>query len=106
MTTTTSTAASSTFDRMTHDDRWLGLGYLGERHHALDNSDPEAPAQPALVEFADTFVLDVTIDWTADELFHWANSKDGRWFGDLVFGGSCSQADLDMAGRYVRKQSV
>lgn len=96
---------TTTFDQMTTDDRWLGFGYLGERRNALDNSDPEAPAIPARVELADTFVLDVTADWTDDELFAWANSKDGRWYGDILFGTThLTQRDLDMAARYVRKQ--
>ncbi len=90
----TTTQTTSTFDRMTSDDRWLGFGYLGSRQYADD----------AEVALADAFVFDVTADWTDDELFTWANSKDGRWFADILFGGSWTQADLDMAGRYVRKQ--
>jgi hypothetical protein len=84
-----------TFDQMTRDERWLGFGYLGERQHAYDD---------AIVDLADTFVYDVTADWTDEELFAWANSKDGRWFGDVMFGGDLSQRDLDMADRMVRKQ--
>ncbi len=87
---------ANTFDRMTTDDRWLGFGYIGGRQYA----------EPAEVEMADTFILDMTADWTDEELFAWANSKDGRWFADVLFGGNWTQADLDMAGRYVRKQAV
>ena len=92
MNTDTSTR---TFDQMSNDDAWLGFGYLGERSHQ----------DAALRDFADTFVYDVTADWTDAELFAWANSKDGRWFGDCVFGGNLDAADLDMAARYVRKQA-
>lgn len=82
---TTTTARS--FDRMMSDDRWVGYGYLGGREIALDNSDPEAPARPELVEAIDRLVLEATAEWSADDLFHWANSKDGRHFADVVFGG-------------------
>jgi hypothetical protein len=88
---TTQTTATQTFDRMTGDNRWLGFGYLGERDHMLNSTDP------------DQRILEVTADWTADELFHWANSKDGRWFADMVFG--CDDT-FEHAARYIRKQTV
>jgi hypothetical protein len=70
---TTQTTATQTFDRMT------GVAATDQR------------------------ILEVTADWTADELFHWANSKDGRWFADMVFG--CDDT-FEHAARYIRKQPV
>jgi hypothetical protein len=69
-------------------DEWLGFGYLGERRSALDSSDPESQ-RAHLVDETDDFVLDYAnqLGWTADELFAWANSKNGRWLGDVAFGG-------------------
>lgn len=78
MTTTPLTTAD--IDRMTNDDRWLGWGYLGERER---NSGPAQHAtDQRVIEFANHRGL------TYDELFAWANSKDGRWFGDVMFGGA------------------
>ena len=38
--------------------------------------------------------------WNTDDLFEWANSKLGRWFGDSMFGGTGdTQADFDRAIR-------
>ena len=84
--------AGELFDRFTDDERWLGYGYLGERRHALDSTDPEAPAQPDLVAEADRRVVQWAgiHRWTGEELFAWANSKLGRWYGDAMFGGTGS----------------
>lgn len=81
------------FNEMMKDERWLGFGYLGERAHALDGTDPGSPAQPELVARIDELILDATRDWTYDELFRWANSKDGRHFGDATFGASFITAE-------------
>lgn len=79
------TASVSTFDRMSADDRWLGFGYLGGRRTALDASDPGAPAQPERVAEVDAWLLGLGLE--DDALFEWANSKNGRHFADVVFGG-------------------
>lgn len=81
MTTTT----ANTFDRMTRDDRWLGFGYLGGRQSALWSDDPGAPAQPHRVAGVDAWLLGLGLGDEA--LFEWANSKKGRHFADVVFGG-------------------
>lgn len=73
------------FDQMTTDDRWSGFGYLGGRAIALNSTDPEAPAQPELVAEVDAWLLGFGLDYEA--LFAWANSKKGRHFADVVFGG-------------------
>jgi hypothetical protein len=79
---------ATVFDQMSRDDRWLGFGYLGERRNMLDTTDPDAPGRPDLVEAADQRVIDTANErgWDYDRLFEWANSKDGRWFGDVMFG--------------------
>jgi len=63
-----------------NDDRYLGWGYLNERRNA----------DPALVAVADALVIRLANQerWTAEILFHWLNSKNGRWFADEIFGGS------------------
>jgi hypothetical protein len=62
------------------DDRWLGWGYLGERGRQDDAT---------LVEATDQRVVDLANErgWTFEDLFAWCNSKLGRHFGDVVFGG-------------------
>lgn len=74
------------FDAFTADDRWLGFGYLGERRNALQGHSALVERVPAI----DALVIAhaTAAGWDADTLFHWANSKDGRWFADVVFGGS------------------
>lgn len=76
------------FVKMLDDDRWLGYGYLGARRNALDNSDPNAIADPALVVEADDLALEAANKqgMSYDALFEWANSKVGRWYGDTIFG--------------------
>lgn len=61
------------------NDEWLGFGYLGERSHRTRSEQDRG----------DAFLLRYAAErrWTRDELFTFANSRDGRWFGDLVFGG-------------------
>lgn len=104
MTNTTNNLTTADLDRMANDDRWLGFGYLGERRNLLTSTDPEAPANPTLVEATDQRVIDAANGWgwTYDELFAWANSKNGRWFADMIFGstGRFDQRFAD-ASRYL-----
>ncbi len=103
MSTHTSPAARTIFDRFAESDDFLGFGYIGGRRNALDESDPECGDMAALVPDADAAILERVKDegWTEKALFTWANSKDGRWFSDLAFG--CS--DLRGAMKYLRKQT-
>ena len=100
--TSTQTTATRIFDRMAQDDRFLGWGYLGDRGRFLEDTDPESTIGLDPIIEADDAILEVTRDmgWTYDDLFTWANSKDGRWFADMAFG--CR--DLQGAMRYLRKQ--
>ena len=75
---TTTTNPTDYFDRMTEDERWLGWGYLGERSRCED---------PAKVAEVDAYVMHQIKGWTDEERFHWANSKNGRWAADGLFGG-------------------
>ena len=74
-------------DNMYRNDEWEGFGYLGERRNQV--------AEGRSVEEADARVLaDANVHGlTAEELFTWANSKNGRWFGDCMFGANGQHAD-------------
>lgn len=88
--TTTQAFTTDTFDTFAQRDEFLGFGYIGGRLSELDNSDPEAPARPELVAQTDAAILTFASawNWTTEELFTWANSKAGRYFADVVFGGT------------------
>lgn len=74
------------------NEGWFGYGYLIRRSQALHSDDPEVPAQPERVTEADTWLLTEANrqGWTAQEMFDWLNSKPGRVYGDLWFGGTLS----------------
>ena len=75
-------------------EEWGGWGYLGERRHF---------AGQTVVGRADAALLDVANDrgWTADQLFEFVNSRDGRHFGDATLGSP--DADFDrVAAAYIR----
>jgi hypothetical protein len=86
-TQSTETLTITDLDRMANDDRWLGFGYLGERGHAAN----ESPETAALV---DAHVIEIAngLGMSYDDLFQWANSKDGRWYGDMTFGQATGYA--------------
>jgi len=94
----TITLTAADFDRMMSDDRWLGYGYLGERRNRLEEGDSTVAADALAVAAANELGL------TYDEVFHWANSKDGRWFGDCMFGANGSHAEKYLpAQRHARQ---
>lgn len=66
-------------DNMTTNEEWGGFGYIGERE--VQKRSGEDIAQ------ADAMLLDAAIrqGMTEDQLFNWANSKNGRWYGDCWF---------------------
>jgi hypothetical protein len=66
-----------------YSDAFEGFGYLGERGTAMRTAAGRERA--ALVDAA-VLVRANELGWTTDQLFAWANSRDGRWFGDAVFG--------------------
>jgi hypothetical protein len=80
-------------EKMYRNDNWEGFGYLGERRNAIEagRSVEEADAQ-ALAE-ANVQGL------TEQELFDWANSKNGRWYGDCMFGSNGRHAERYLPGQ-------
>ncbi len=87
------------FDTFEADPRWLGYGYLRQRINVRDDDPEMGPLaeREALVVAADARVLAYAAEHggTRETLFRWAISKEGRWFGDAVFGGD--EADMDRA---------
>lgn len=103
MNTATSTAprtlTRNDLKGMHNADNWLGYGYLGERHNYLAREEELAIITP---EAADAFLAEVdqvVLDdanahgYSYDDLFEWANSKNGRWFADVVLGGAGTLED-------------
>lgn len=93
----TTTVTPEIAEAIFEDDGELGhgFGYIGARRNQLTSTDPECPPQPTLVAEIDALLADyfVANGWTVDEVFDWADSKLGRWFGDVVFsGGAFDQA--------------
>lgn len=74
--------STTILDQFASRDEWLGFGYLGERARTDVGSDVVAAVDEFVCSEADRLGM------TQAELFAWANSKDGRYFGDVVLGGS------------------
>lgn len=95
------------FEAFAQRDEHLGYGYIGERRMALESvEDGEASERLGMqVRVADEAVLAFADDagWSDEELFAWANSKDGRFYADVMFGDSGVGA-WHRAQRYVRRQ--
>ena len=70
--------AKNIFDTFSQDERWMGWGYLQGRQSAAGQGFR------SVVELVDEFVLFTadSLGWSDEELFTWANSKNGRWFSD------------------------
>lgn len=77
-TTDQATLTSADIDRCAQDDRYQGWGYLADRRQQFRHV-AEAADQVVLAEAARQ-------GWSAETLFHWTNSVQGRWFADLAFG--------------------
>lgn len=80
-----------------HED-YAGHGYLGERRAMLAaaaTGEADADVVDGLIAQADAMIDRVVADlgWDLDELFAWANSKAGRWFGDCWFGSNGRHAE-------------
>jgi hypothetical protein len=75
------------------NDNWEGFGYLGERRNQL--------AEGRSVDAADAMVLAAANKAGMDEVlfFQWLNSKNGRWFGDCVFGNNGLHAERYVPGQ-------
>ena len=56
-----------------------GFGYLGCREYMTGKQKAYGDRQ--LLKFANAN------GWDLSDLFYWADSKAGRWFGDAIVGG-------------------
>lgn len=94
-TETQMTFTSEIFDQMMTDDRWLGFGYLGERRSQLATGRIDSVAE------ADALILTRARErgLTYEQIFTWANSKNGRWFGDCYFGSHTHHHTTDYLPR-------
>lgn len=90
-------------DQFEERDDWLGYGYLGHRadlgSHATEHR--EYPGKPSVRRRVDRAVLAAAdeLGWTDEMLFHWCDSKMGRWYAED--GGDfrrTSDAKRDHAG--------
>lgn len=63
-----------------NDERHLGFGYATRRH--LDDAELEARIDAAVIAEANAKQM------TREQLFDWANSKNGRWLVDMCSGGT------------------
>lgn len=68
------------FDQFENRDEYLGFGYLGARRMTEPGTEELATVDAAVLDRAADLGL------TEDQLFDWANSRMGRWFGDIAFG--------------------
>ena len=67
-------------DTAANDDRYLGFGYLAGRSYAEAADRTRVDAE--VIAYANT------TGWTYEDLFAWANSKNGRWAADSLFSGT------------------
>lgn len=87
------TLTPADFDKMTTNEAWLGFGYLGERRNAREAGRDTTTADESAIAEANRLGL------TAEELFEWANSKIGRWYGDCWFGANGQHAERYAPGQ-------
>ena len=69
---------------MTTNVEWGGFGYIGERER---NGEDTTAADAMLLEAANHQGM------TEEQLFDWANTKAGRWYGDCWFGANGQHAE-------------
>ena len=104
----TAALTAADLDRMETDDRWLGFGYLGERRNRREYAATELAGYMADHELERVARMDTDVVEEAnleglsyDELFAWANSKDGRWFADC-YGTRHAANYLPARARFTR----
>lgn len=81
----TNTTATDPFAAIAEDPRYLGWGYLCRRDN-LSTAD-RGVADGVVFGAVDA------LGWSAEDLFAWANSRTGRWFGDLAEDLASAGAD-------------
>lgn len=71
------------------DDRQIGWGYAGERDSWMNREDSERASKRQITAIDSAVVsLANKFGWDYEMLFHFTNSKFGRWFADTTFGFS------------------
>ena len=98
------TTALTVADITAAEDRadYNGWGYLGERtRYAAEYADSMG-AELEAIDHADQIVLAFAAEngWDAETLFHWVNSRPGRHFGDLAFGGYAADEIAPLARKW------
>ncbi len=83
------TLTKDTLESFYNNPRWLGFGYLGIRENArslINNNDPDKEQLIQSLEEADNYLLETvnSQNWSNKDLFRWANSKNGRWYGEIA----------------------
>lgn len=83
------------FDTMYTNPEWEGFGYLGERRREANSPEEIAEADQRAIAVAESLGM------TEAQLFAWANSKIGRWYGDAMFGCAGRHAERYLPGSVV-----
>lgn len=91
VTTAAAPLTTADIERMHDHENWHGFGYLGERSYQ-DDAEKVAAADAKALDAANRLGL------TYEQLFDWANSKVGRWFGDCMFGSNGRHAEKYVPG--------
>lgn len=83
-------------DQMVFHADFEGFGYIGARINFVQGivEGEIAPELAGLLAAADAKVLRQvnTYGIEEDEFFDWANSRNGRYYGDAMFGGGEAHA--------------
>lgn len=104
MTATATKLTTADLDSFTDRDEWLGFGYIGARKNGLEAA---AAGEPGFtverIAVADEMVLFHAnrVGWTVDQLFEFANSKAGRWVGDLLIGSDLDSRTDGLVRKYM-----
>lgn len=90
-TTSRQPLTSADLDAFEQHDEWLGFGFIGERSRARETvaaGDSDYRMSVDSLAEIDTIVLRLASErgWSVERLFAWANSRDGRFAGDELFG--------------------
>lgn len=83
---------TATLDAFTLNEGWLGFGYIGSRNNAQAEGWRTLTADDLALSMANAAHLSTAA------FFEWANSKNGRWFADIMLGDP--NPDVAMARRY------
>jgi hypothetical protein len=88
------TLTTADIERMYDHEDWAGRGYLFERSYQ-DDAEKVAAADAKALDAANRLGL------TYEQMFEWANSRVGRWFGDCMFGSNGRHAEKYVPGATV-----